>query len=262
MLTQRMIVNRHRSNPQSNVTELKRKLIVDYEDSLGSDELINLAAGSWPCWDSTMGLIIFVDDKPVSISSCVLNVFKARHRRDVGRVPDLKSTNWEYYAINEDTLPAVGTSGNVTIVFLGERERPCPLIPLEPEDLDVLFSGTDGRDFFLASVDAFRTSAFQAVTIRHDGYVLEQFPRLPKSLGFAADSTEWIPQDWYEPLALGSMEFGTSTIAASREGFQASTVEWLRQPFTTFNFYWVRLVPPVALDLEDQSHATIEADPA
>lgn len=213
---------------------------IEFQKALGAEEFANLAGRCWPCWDSTVGLILFVDGKPTLMSSCVMDVFKARHRRDVVRVPNLEDTNWEYYAINEATLPVVGRAGNVAVVHLGDRETPYPFLPFENEDLDALPSGSSGKDLFLAAVEASKTSDFQAVVIRHDGYILEQFPRLQKLLGDPDDATSWIPEDWYEPLPPGSVEFGSSLIHARSEESEASTVEWARLPFSTFNFYWVR----------------------
>ena len=223
---------------------------------LGADLFETLIASVWPLWDLTLGLVLFVDDEPKFISSCVMDVFRATNRNDVKRVPPLHTTDWYHYAVNERTLPKVATSGRVTVVFLGERPTPHHFAPLEPDELAALPIGSDGTDLFKAGAEAATPSRMQACCLRHDGYVLAQTRTVPNALGYEKDDTDWIPKDWFIPLQPGPPETGFSAVrmnATSDTEPKDATLRWTRLRLGEFNLYSVKKLDAAATVDPDQT---------
>ena len=213
---------------------LTQKLREEYVRVLGKNFVDEFALRTWPMWDPTMGVVIFVDGSPVFISSSVLEVFDALVRCDVIHVPLLEGTDWEYYGINEHTLPRIAKSNNVAVVFLGDREDIAPYRPFELHEADALINA--GSDVFLAGREAMNSSTYQACYIRHDGYVLEMDPKLPRSLGYEAGDNDWIPAEWFEPQPLGPATVGRSLANDDSE----TMLDWTLVTSPNFNLYWVR----------------------
>ena len=78
------------TSPSQGILQLSE----EYRSVLGADLFETLIASVWPLWDLTLGLVLFVDDEPKFISSCVMDVFRATNRNDVKRVPPLHTTDW------------------------------------------------------------------------------------------------------------------------------------------------------------------------
>jgi len=215
-----------------------REVVRKYQSALGFPDVGNFVGSSWPFWDRTLGCLLYIDGEPRLMTSCVMDVFKAAHRRDVRNLPDLDDIDWDYYAINEETLPRAVTSGRFTVVFLGERNEPYPLLPIESEDVAVLSLGAETLDIFLAGVEAIKSAHSRMVMIRDDGFVLNEFPNTSKSFGFADTLTECTPKSWFEPLAPGPPEMGYSAIV-SHTG-EEHCARWVRMRIGDYNAYWVR----------------------
>ena len=216
--------------------ELTRTLGTEYAQVFGPEVAKQFAVLTARFWDPTMGLVIFSSNEPVFISSCVMDVFQARDRCDTAKVPSLTGTNWDYYGINESTLPKVAVHGDVAVVFLGDRKAPYPKRPLAASEAGVLCDL--GSDLFLASRESISNSNFQACFIRDDGYVMKMAPRLPNLLGYDAADTRWIPRGWFEPVKPGPSCRGTSEVVTAWGSTRS--LEWLRVPIPRFNLFWVR----------------------
>ena len=188
-------------------------------------------------WDPTMGVLLYHHGEPIFMSSCIMDVFSARDRCDVTNVPPLTGTNWDYYGINETTLPRVIVQGDVAVVCLGERKEPYPKLPLRLHEAEAL-RRPEADVLFYVSGQAMATANYQACIIGHDGYVAEQAPRLPNALGYDVVDTMWIPEDWYEPLGPGPTRQGTSTVTTAMGGKEV--LEWVQMPLPGFNIFWVR----------------------
>ena len=216
--------------------ELTKILGTEYTQVFGPEVVKQFAALTARLWDPTLGLVIFSSNEPVFISSCVMDVFQARDRCDTANVPSLTGTDWDYYGINESTLPKVAVHGDVAVVFLGERKTPYPKRPLAASETEVL--SNLGSDLFLAGQESMSNSNFQACFIRDDGYVMKMAPRLPNLLGYGTADTRWIPSEWFEPVKPGPSGRGTSEIVTASGSTR--TLEWLRVPIPRFNLFWVR----------------------
>lgn len=135
-------------------------------------------------------------------------------------------------------------SGNVTVVFLGERQHePLSLLPMQPNSLAALPIGPDGIDLMLAGAEAMMPSTYQACFIRHDGYVVKQHLTIANDLGCDVNGTDWIPQEWFEPFQPGPPEAGCSTLQLHPErGGPAEDIclRWVRLLIDEFNLYWIR----------------------
>lgn len=235
------------STNMTNIKPPSRRILEladEYLRVFGMDLSCELAARIWPVWDHTLGLLLFVDDEPIFMSSCVKRVFRASDRCDVRRVPPLHTTDWNHYSINERTPPNVACSGNIAVVFLGEREHePLSLLPMQPDSLAALPVGIEGIDVLVAGADAMIPSTYQACFIRHDGHVVKQYLTVPNGLGHDDSDTSWIPEEWFEPLQPGPPEAGCSTVRPNPEhGGPAEPVglRWVRLVIDEFNLYWVR----------------------
>ena len=211
----------------------------DYARSFDAHGVSRIILEIWPCWDVTLGLILFIDDEPRLMSSCVMDVFGAENRHDVRRVPDLFETDWDYYGINEQTLPRVATSGRYTVVFLGEREEPYPFLPMDEQTLDAFPQGPATFEFFLASIEAAKNALSYLTMIHDDGSVLRRSDALPETLGLDADDTTWIPDEWRVPLVAGPIEVGHSAVEDNADVM----FRWMRRRVGPFNAYWARLCP-------------------
>ena len=191
----------------------------------------------WPLWDLSLGLLVFIDGQPRLMSSTVMDVFRAQHRRDVRNVPELSETNWDYYAINDNTLPRAATSGRYTVVFLGEREEPYPFRPMGGQSMNLLPQDGEPNDLFLAGFEAIKPAYSSLVLIHSDGSVLSSSGKIPKSLGYTADDTSWIPAEWREPLELRPAEIGSSPVDDNAD----LEFRWIRMRANLFNAYAVRV---------------------
>ncbi len=217
-----------------------KRLADEYLRYFGKEVVEDFAVLTSRLWDPTMGIVIYFQNEPVFISSCVMDVFGARDRCDMTNVPPLQGTEWDYYAINEATLPKVAVQGDSTVVFLGERKEPYPKLPLRAHEAEAIRIG--GTAVQLAAREAMTTSTFQPCYIRQDdGHVLKLAPRLPNLLGYNADDTRWIPQEWFAPIQPGPSGRGTSEVTTADGG--KATLEWLRMPIPNFNMFWVRRMP-------------------
>ena len=118
--------------------EFIQRLAVEYTKVFDVEVIEDFAVLTSRLWDPTIGLVFYLRDEPIFISSCVMDVFSARDRCDVTNVPPLAGTNWDYYGINETTLPSVVAWGDVAVVCLGERKEPYPKLPLRPHEAEAL----------------------------------------------------------------------------------------------------------------------------
>lgn len=216
-----------------------RQITTESTQTLGGQAIGDFLALSARLWDPTIGIIVYVGDKPTFVSSCVMDVFQAQDRCDVHHVPPLAGTDWDYYAINEGTLPKVAVHGETTVVFLGERKEPYPNRPMSAYEVEAL--RRPGDELFLACSEAMTPSNFQTCMIRHDGYVAKQASKLPDLLGFATDDTQWIPRDWFDSIPPGPCRRATSKVMTANG--ESATLEWLRISIPNFNVFWVRLRP-------------------
>ena len=146
-------------------SKLTRTLGTEYAQVFGPEVVKQFVALTSRLWDPTMGLVVFSSNEPVFMSSCVTDVFQARDRCDTANVPALTGTDWDYYGINESTLPKVAVHGDVTVVFLGERKAPYPKRPLAASETEVLRDL--GSDLFFAAGESMSNSNFQAVSYTH-----------------------------------------------------------------------------------------------
>ena len=115
-------------------------------------------------WDPTIGVLLYHHDEPIFMSSCIMDVFSARDRCDVTNVPPLTGTNWDYYGINETTLPRVIVQGDVAVVCLGERKEPYPKLPLRTHEAEAL-RRPEPDVLFYVSGQAMATANYQACII-------------------------------------------------------------------------------------------------
>ena len=217
--------------------EFIQRLAVEYTKVFDVEVIEDFAVLTSRLWDPTIGLVFYLRDEPIFISSCVMDVFSARDRCDVTNVPPLAGTNWDYYGINETTLPSVVAWGDVAVVCLGERKDPYPKLPLRPHEAEALRRPAQGR-LFHAGRRAMAGTNYQACYIRHDGYVMAQAPRLPNLLGYDVADTRWIPRDWFEPMGPGPTRQGTSEVTTATGDMEV--LEWVRMPLPGFNMFWVR----------------------
>lgn len=216
-------------------------MLVEYDRVFGRDFVDELALRTWPLWDPTVGIIIYIDGEPIFISSCISDVFGAEDRCDVRNVPPLAGTDWTYYGINERTLPTVAHLNNVSVVFLGDRvTADYPHVPFQTHEVEALLRG--GRDMLLTARQAMNGSTYQACYIRHDGYVLPMAPKLPHLLGHDSKDTSWMPTEWFEPQPLAPARTGTSIV--QRGDGTTVTLEWTLVTAPNFNMYWVRQAYP------------------